>query len=153
MKVPEVNILFRVVDILLYPFMWILGGFTFPIQETHKWHVRKWKWNKAQPLVIKETDKKAIFGHTAVLGLFHMPIFGGLKKYVILEASGYNNYWYVGWEGDIHLLKIRQKRIALLVGKKGFIAYGLGDNGKILKLKIVGYDELGDNKYKDIRLF
>ena len=41
----------------------------------------------------------------------------------------------------------------LLVGKKGLVAHGLEDNGKILKLKIVGFGELGDGKYNGIRLF
>lgn len=82
-----------------------------------------------------------------------MPIFGGLTKYVVVEASGFNKYWNVGWEGNIHKLRIKENRIMMLTGKHGFIMYGLGDNGKILKLKIVGFGELGDRKYNGIRLF
>jgi hypothetical protein len=133
--------------------MYILGGFKFPVQETHAWHVKKYNWKKAKGLVVKETDRIARFGHEAPLGLFHMPIFGGLTKYVVIEASGFSKYWNIGWEENLHLLPIKQKRIAMLVGKKGFITYGLGDNGKILKLKIVGYGNLWDFKYRNIRLF
>ena len=151
--------MFRIFDILLWPFMWVLGGFVFPVQETHAWHVRKYNWKKVKGLVIKGKDKRAKFGHEAPFGLFHMPIFGGLTKYVVLEASGFNQYWNVGWQGFIHKLPIKQNRIALLVGKNGFIAYGLGDNisspecKNNLRLKVVGFGELGDNKYNGIRLF
>lgn len=152
MKVPKLNFIFRLFDFVLFPFMWILGGFTLPVQETHAWHVKEWKWKK-KGLVIKENDKKARFGHDSPLGLFHMPIFGGLTRYVVLEAKGFKNYWNVGWENGIQLLPIKTRRIAMLVGKKGFIAYGLSDNGNQLKLKIVDYGKLGDNKYNGLRLF
>lgn len=153
MKSFDLNIIFRLFDFVLWLFMWVLGGFNFPVQETHMWHVKKYNWKNQKGLIVKKTDGKAKFGHEAPLGLFHMPIFGGLTKYVVIEANGFKKYWNVGWEGFIHKLPIKQNRIALLVGKYGFIAYGLGDNGKILKLKVVGYGNLGDFKYKNIRLF
>lgn len=152
-KVPKVNIIFRFIDFLLSPIMWILGGFTFPLQETHYWHIRKWDWKDTKSLVVKEKDKSAKFGHEAPFGLFHMPLLGGLKRYVVIEATGFDKYWYSGWEGQIHCLKLRQNRIMMMVGKHGFIMYGLGDNGKSLNLKIVGYGNLGDNKYRGVRLF
>jgi len=145
--------MFRILDMLLWPFMWVLGGFAFPVQETHPWHVRKWNWKYNNGLAIKETDKKARFGHNDPLGLFHMPIIGGLSKYVVIETKGFDKYWNVGWERFIHKLPIKQNRIMLLVGKKGLIAYGLGDNGNNLKLKIVGYGTLGDSKFVGLRLF
>lgn len=153
MKIRKINIVFRSIDFLLWPFMWILGGLVFPVQETHAWHVSKYDWKRNKGLVIKERDKKARFGHQSPLGLFHVPIFGGLTKYVVIEAAGYDKYWNIGWENNIHLLPIKQNRVAMLVGKNGFVSYGLGDNNKVLKLKIVGFGELGDNKYNNLRLF
>lgn len=153
MRIPKLKFIFRVFDLLLSPFMWILGGFTFPVQETHPWHVRKWNWKNAESLIVKEFDSNAKFGHSSSFGLFHMPIFGGLSKYVVIEAKGFKKYWNVGWEQGINILPIKENRIMLLCGTKGFIAYGLGDGTKNLKLKIVGYGVLGDNKYKGIRLF
>jgi len=154
MKPPEESILFKVFDVLLYPFMWILSGFVLPVQETHKWHAKRWNWKKRHGLLVKGTDKKAKFSHGSFPGLFHMPVFGGLTKYVVIEAKKFDKFWYVGWSGSIHSLKIKQNRIRLLVGKSGYYnAFGLGDNGNELKLKVVGYGELGDGKYKGIRLF
>ena len=153
MKPQELNFIFRVFDALLSPFMWILGGFTFPVQETHPWHVKKWKWQSRNGLPTKEKDSKATFGHKSPLGLFHMPILGGLTKYVVIEASGFNKFWYIGWRNHIQLLKIKQNRVMLLVGKKGFEAFGLGDNRNELNLKIVAYGVLGDKKFTGLRLF
>lgn len=153
MKVVKLNIIFRFVDFLLSPFMWVLGGFTLPLQETHVWHMKKWDWKKDKGLIVKGYDKKALFGHDDPLGLYHMSIFGGLTKYVVIEASGFENCWFVGWARQIHALPVKENRIKLLVGKGGFTAYGIGDNHKQLKLKVVGFGELGDKKYNGLRLF
>lgn len=152
MKIPKLNIIFRLFDFLLWPFMWLLGGMIFPVQETHPWHVKKYNW-KNKGLIISKKDTKARFGHDAPLGLFHMPILGGLTKYVVIEALNFDKYWNIGWTNNIHLLPIYQNRIKMLVTKTGFIAYGLGDNGKELELKVVGFGELGDGKYNNLRLF
>jgi len=153
MDVPKLNFVFRFFDFLLWPFMWILGGFVFPVQETHQWHARKYNWRKAKGLIVKEKDLKAKFGHEAPLGLFHMAIFGGLTRYVVIEAIGFKNYWNIGWESGIQILPIKQSKIMMFVGKNGFVAYGIGDGDKVLKLRVVGYGNLGDFKYKNIRLF
>ncbi len=39
MKALKLNYIFRALDYFLWPAMWLLGGFVFPIQETHMWHV------------------------------------------------------------------------------------------------------------------
>ena len=152
--IKKLNLTFRLFDFILSPFMWILSGFAFEKpQETHAWHIVNWNWKKQKPLSIKETDKEARFGHSSPLGLFHMPIFGGLTKYVVIEAVGYKRYWNVGWEGQVHLLKIYDPKIKLLVGKSGFMAYGITDTNKEAKLKIVGFGTIGDGKFKGVRLF
>lgn len=144
--------MFRLFDILLYPIMWILGGLNYPVQETHNWHVKGWKWNK-KGLIISKHDDAAKFGHDSHLGLFHIPIFGGLTKYVVIEAQGFDKYWHVGFGSQIHLLPIFENRIKILVGKNGFVAHGLSDSNKDIKLKIVGFGIIGDSKYNGLRLF
>lgn len=152
MKVSKLNLVFRLLDFLLWPFMFILGGFKFPVQETHIWHMHKWIWNN-DGLKITETDKKSKFSYNTPFSLAHMPIFGGWTRYVVIEASGFKKYWYVGWKNVLHFLPIYNNRIMMLTTDKGFTAYGLSDTGEYLKLKIIGYGELGDGKYKGIRLF
>ena len=135
--------------------MLILGGFNFPVQETHPWHVKKWEW-KSKGVRIGGNDKVAKFGQSGLskyLGLYHMPIFGGLRKYVILENTNFKKSWNVGWDNHLQMLKIYDLRIALLVGKERFSAFALSDTEKEARLKIVGFGELGDGKYNRLRLF
>ena len=135
--------------------MYFLGGFKFPVQETHPWHVKKYKW-KTSSLLIKGDDIKSKFGQSGIskyLGLFHMPIFGGLKKYIVLENRNYKNYWNIGWNSYIQILKIYDSKIKLLSGKEDFIAHALSDNKNEVELKVVDFGTIGDGKYKKIRLF
>ncbi len=155
MKIPKVNIVFRFLDFLLWPIMFLLSGFKFPVQESHPWHVKKWKW-KENGVKVLGNDSQALFGQSEIskyFGLYHMPIFGGLKKYVVLENNNFKKYWNIGWDEHVQILKIYRSRIALLVGKEGYNAFAISDDSNEIKLKIIGFGELGDRKYNSIRLF
>lgn len=155
MDVHKLNFIFRFFDFLLWPCMWILGGFVFPVQETHPWHVKKWNW-KSVGVNILGNDSRALFGQSGIskyFGIYHMPIFGGLKKYVVLENNNFKKYWNIGWNGRIQILKIYEPKIALLAGKEGYKAFAISDDSNETKLKIIAFGELGDGKYNSIRLF
>ena len=143
-------------DLLLRPFMYLLqGNITERPQETHPWHVKRFVW-KTKGLLVEGSDHESRFGQSGLpkrFGLFHMPILGGLRKYIILENNNYKKIWNVGWNDQIQKLKIYGKRIKLLVGKEDYDAFGLSDNKNEVKLKIVDFGKIGDGKYKDIRLF
>lgn len=160
MKVPESNLLLDLCDILLKPFMLLLNGFKFPLQETHKWHgvnFDKKLLKKGKGVIINKPDINAKFTHGSPLGLFHMPIFGGLTQYEVIEVNGFDNHWHVGWERNtdfqIHRLAIKENRLKLLTGKGTSKIYAVDDSGKFLPLKVVGYGHIGDGKYNGIRLF
>ncbi len=165
--IPESNIFTRFVDTLLTPFMWILGGFKLPLQETHAWHVRSINISKLKnkkPLYIKKHQLNTKYYHDSPLGLFHMPIFGGLVKYIALKVDKFDSHWHIIWSGvdknkretdssSVHTLKIKNHGIKLLPGRDHFNVYAVDDSGKFLNVKIVGEGELGDGKFKDYRLF
>lgn len=132
--------------------MYVLGGFKLPLQETHKWHIQKWNF-QGSGLHVPGTDTHARFDVSHGFGLFHMPLIGGLTKYVVIETNNFTNHWYIGWTGSIHLLKIKQNRIRLLTGKTGYKAFGLNSDGKALKIKIAGFGKIGDGQYNGVRLF
>lgn len=148
--------IYTLLDVFLRSLMYLLqGNITEKPQETHPWHVKRFVW-KTKGLLIEGNDHDSKFGQSGIpkrFGLFHMPILGGLKKYVILENSNYNNYWNIGWNDQIQKLKIYDKRIKLLVGKEDFDAYGLSDDKTEVNLKITDFGKIGDGKYKDVRLF
>ncbi len=152
----KLNFIFRLLDLFLHPVMYALqGNIAESPQETHPWHVKRFIW-KTKGLLIEGNDHESRFGQSGLpkrFGLFHMPILGGLKKYVILENKNYINYWNVGWNDQIQKLKIYNNRIKLLVGKEDFIAFGLSDDKTEVSLKIIDFGKIGDSKYKNVRLF
>lgn len=159
-KIPETNILTDTLDLILAPFMWFLNGFKYPLQETHKWHVESldnFKLDSKKALNITKTDKTAKYSHGSPFGLFHMPIFGGLTNYIVVQASGYKKHWHIIWGGEngfqIHKLAIRDNKLKLLVGRGGYKLYGIDDRKKFLKLKMIGHGKIGDGKFKGVRLF
>ncbi len=147
-------------DFALTPFMLFFNKFNFPLQETHHWHTYNIDKNKIKKgTLIYAQKSNAKYGHSAKLGLYHMPVFGGLDRYVVLEAQGFKDFWYVGWSGgdaraQIHRLPIKDSQIKLLTPIRGsYEAIGFDKDGKQLKLKIVGYGKIGDGKFSGIRLF
>lgn len=158
MKIKKLQGYYRIFDFLFIPFMWFFGKFSFPLQETHKWHTYNINPKGLKNgTVVKAQKSKSRFGHEVGFGLFHMPVFGGLDVYAVLEAQGFDNSWYIGWKGgetQIHKLPIMQNRIKLLVPIKGsYEALGFDKDGKQLKLKVIGYGKIGDGKFPGIRLF
>lgn len=148
--------IYRLLDVFLRPLMYLLqGNFTESPQETHPWHVKRFAWKK-QGLLIEGNDNESKFGQRGLskrFGLFHMPLLGGLRKYVVLENKEYKVFWNIGWNDQIQKLKIYNTQIKLLVGKEDYIARALSDENHEVKLKIVGSGKIGDGKYKNIRLF
>lgn len=138
--------------------MWFFNAFKFPLQETHKWHTYNiTPKGLKKGTVVNAQKSKSRFGHEVGFGLFHMPIFGGLDTYVVLEAHGFKDYWHVGWKGgetQIHKLSIKENRIKLLTPIKGsYEALGFDEAGRQLKLELIGYGKIGDGKFPGIRLF
>lgn len=160
MKISELSLLLRLLDNLLSPFMFILGGFKFPLQQSHPWHMAKMDKNlinKNNSIMISKLDELAKFGHTSPFGLYHMPIFGGLTKYVVVEADSFDIHWHVGWKDtnrcQVNRLKIYENRLKLLLGKDAYNAFALNDSGDFLTFKVIGEGKIGDRKFKGIRLF
>ena len=91
-------------DALMLPFMLILGGSAFDApQRTHKWNNRKLttKEEAAINTFLTKTFKgrsKASPRFISKLPIFHMPIFGGWREYVVLSCDVHT--WYIGWKAD-----------------------------------------------------
>lgn len=166
-QIEEVPFYFRAIDYLLTPAMWVINGFKTPLMETHPWHPQ----NIHCDLIPDDIGKKTIGQDPSrfsfdTLGLIHMPIFGGWKNYLVLEAEDFDQFWRVGWKVSyldpekgrfcqIHKLKIYGPRIKVLAGNDETegIGFGLNDGHKLIPLKIVEEGVLGDGQFKGVRLF
>lgn len=167
MKIKKVPFYFRILDYIMIPVMWGLCGFYFEKpQETHPWHMRKFPKieipkNKKIEIIGKDKSKHTNKGRL----LFHVPLFGGWKDYIILEAKGFDKYWQIGWIIEfydnsealyqVQALPIFESKIKLLTGindsKKTF--FGLDKKGNFVDLKQIDSGKIGDGKNKDVRLF
>jgi len=135
--------------------------------ETHPWHPQ----NIHCDLIPDDIGTKVIGQDPSRFsfddfGLLHMPLFGGWKNYIVLEAKDFDQFWRVGWKVtytdpkkgrfcQIHKLKIYQPQIKVLTGISDSekIGFGLNDSHKLIPLKIIGEGVLGDGQFKGVRLF
>lgn len=164
MKPKEINVIYRVFDYVLLPFMVILGGFKKDVvQQTHAWHCKNIdpkKIDLTKSVEVKGSDSSkyentgGIFKH---LGLFHMPIFGGWKNYIVLESK--ESPWYVGWLScefsQLHCLPIKGNKVKVLTGKKGTktLFFGVNQNVEQVIIKSVAEGKLGDGEFNKVPLY
>ncbi|MEK7567807.1 MAG: hypothetical protein AAB513_02715 [Patescibacteria group bacterium] len=82
------------------------------------------------------------------IALAHMPIFGGWKKYAVLEPVDKNTgEWYVGWTGKgffgISRIPING-RVRLLEGPGPVLWFGTNAQGEQVQIRQIGNGQIGD---------
>lgn len=151
---------FRVLDVLMIPIMFILGGFKLDsIQETHPWHMRRRvdltgvDHTKVVPYAGKERTYKERYTF-----LFHAPIFGGWKEYGVYRPVDHHDIFFIGWSTNDRANELQQLPLRGAVrtltgpdGASGFF-YAVDRHGHQLKLERIDTGTLGDNRYPHVRL-
>ena len=166
-KIPRTPFICRIVDFLMIPIMYILGGFKLDsIQETHPWHSwRKFseeEINIEDSVTITGTDNRTFRKH--FLFLFHAPLFGGWKNYSVYSPVKSGVVFHIGWivyengsqiEAGINKLLIKNGSIRMLDGPPNYRVsfFGVDKDGSQIKIYKTGSGRLGDHKYPGIRLF
>jgi len=92
-------------------------------------------------------EKKRWLGFTPI---FHIPILGGWKNFVVLKPRGsYNKEWHVGWITEDNVFGISLVPITggvrLLLGPGDVKFFAIGAEGRLMELKEVGRGKIGDN--------
>jgi len=167
-KVAKLNPALRLLDLLKVPFKLLLNGFKFDaINETGLWHVQTINSDDVdtkKAFLIEGNDTSWVKDNKY---LFHqMTLFGGWKNYTALEAETDNFPFNIGWviydknsnklkRAEVQRLPISDKRIRVLNGTPNFKVYffALDKDGNQVPIKKVGEGKLGDNNFKDLRLF
>lgn len=148
----------RFLDWCMVPIMYLVqGNFREVPQRTHVWNNVSWNadWYHQPWFVACKGDNQAsgyigwMFGVVSLLRLplFHMPIAGGWKKFVVLEPVEPIVDWHIGWNCGVHgsglsLITI-ERRVRMLVGPKDVKFFGLGKDGKQVELRLVGEGRVG----------
>ena len=139
----------RLADAFMTPVMYALSGTLREApQQTHRWNNMGLKPNQIRYL--KPGQMVHASGSLGALRrikpLFHAPIFGGWRDYVVVQAESYAREWYVGWmAGDaigISKIPIRGK-VRVLRGPKPCTFFGLRPDGSQVRIVQVGCGRIG----------
>jgi len=149
--VPPVGMLARVVDVLMVPIMYLVSGTIFERpQRTHAWHIQQLRLNEKTRL-----DQK-IMVHCNGFNtrhkwdvLFHIPIFGGWRHYVVLHTIDYSLRWHIGWSSPnqtaiSRLVLKRGEPVRMLLGPGDVSFFATTESGYQLPLVVIGEGRLGD---------
>lgn len=169
-KVPQISKLDMLFDNLMKPVMWLLGGFkNDSLQETHAWHVFDFDPSnfKRELMLEFEGDDDSNHDHKNPLinFLFHAPLFGGWKKYVVIGHDLIEDIdWHVGWHliekdsgktvfSQLNKLSLRDRQVKLLKGSRKYITrfFAVDSKGQQIKLKFFDEGMHGDRKHKHLR--
>jgi hypothetical protein len=151
--IPEQTLVSKLADMLMVPVMYVLQFPSFETtQRTHFWNNVKLRSAdvthlEAELCVSSKGNSEAVSRWLGFIPIFHMPIFGGWKKYIVLEPQVPQDIWYVGWiPGDvIGVSQIPLKgRVRVLIGKDNVFFFGINENGDQIKISQVGEGSIGE---------
>lgn len=138
----------------MMPLMYLLSGTPEEVpQRTHFWNNRK--LHPGEVVGLKEHNMVMSSGSGGVerwrygLPIFHVPIFGGWREYIVLEPSiNPSQFWYVGWiSGDevsgVSRVQIKGS-VRLLLGNGSTKFFGLNEGGVQIKIHEIGRGRIGD---------
>jgi hypothetical protein len=153
--IKEENYLQKIADVLMVPIMYLVQ---FPCvdrpQRTHFWNNKNYQVTDiahldASLFISIAGDSKAVPRWFWLLPLFHIPIFGGWKKFVVLEPKVTQDKWFIGWiPGDvIGVSEIALcSSVKLLRGPQTVFFFGVNEHGAQIELKCIGSGEIGKDK-------
>jgi hypothetical protein len=147
-KIKPESLLGVTADLLMVPLMF-LTQLTFfeSLQRTHFWNNYKLSLSETSLLseklmVSHNGDYNAsirwLFG---VIPIFHIPVLGGWKNYLVIQPVDYEGAWFPGWKtSDVSgVSKVPvMKSVKLLLGPKPVQFFGVDSNGCQIFLTQVG---------------
>lgn len=150
--VPPLRWYEHVFDWLMIPVMYLIAGTLRETpQRTHRWNNKKLRRAEVRHLLqLFMVLSSCLPTRTRwfwKIPLFHMPILGGWKHYVVLEPSHLTGaMWHVGWvAGDV----IGVSRVTLtgpvrvLVGDGDVSHFGLDAEGRQIPIRRIGVGTIG----------
>ena len=154
-----------IADVLMTPIMYIVAGtFSESPQRTHFWNNTKLGLRQVEHLKNEMMVACKGAGTTGVrfwlgIPLFHLPIFGGWKNYVVLQSCDMvGRKWHVGWiAGDVAGVSRIELRgpgglVRMLIGPGDVSFFGVNE-GEQIPIRLVARGRLGDGgRYRRVPL-
>lgn len=139
-------------DKLMVPIMYIMQGtFLESPQRTHRWNNQHLPNHELQTLyssgmVSHQGDQSANNMWLGWIPLFHLPLFGGWKKYLVIEPNDTTVEWFPGWRLGSYRGFSRiplNGPVRLLVGPESVEFFGLTKDGRQIPVTLIGEGVVG----------
>lgn len=149
--VSPIGWLAKLADILMVPLMYLISGTLKEVsQRGHRWNNKRLLRSDVSVL------DKSIMVHCAGipgamrsrwLFIFHIPILGGWRNYIVLEPSDKLRKWYVGYITNdmVGVSRIRLSGpVRMLIGNGGVYFYGIdADCYEQIPIREIGRGRIG----------
>jgi len=143
----------KLADVAMAPLMRVISGAPSEVpQSTHRWNNAKldaeicssFRDDCMVEIAGDPAAKRMWYGS---LPLFHLPILGGWKRYVVLQSERPHIKWYVGWItqevcGYSRIPSLGATRS--LIGPGNVKFFGLNAAGLQIPIRMVGEGKIGD---------
>lgn len=151
-KIKRQSFLGRIADGLMVPIMYLLqGNFRELPQRTHRWnnvHLKSVQISDlhAEKIIFFDGDSRAHRRWLGPIPLFHMPVFGGWKKFGVIEPVDEVDEWFIGWLA-FDIVGISQIPLSgpvrIGLGPRQAEYFGIDSGGNQIKIKEVGEGYIG----------
>ncbi len=147
----------KIADTLMWPIMYVLYMFEPAPQRTHFWNNQKLLAGEASflreggMLYYEGIPTAAARFNWRIIPIFHMPIFGGWRDYVVLEprAKLRRETWHIGWIAADGCTGVSQipldGPVRVLLGRDPVRFFGLAEDGSQISIKEIGRGRIGDH--------
>ncbi len=163
LTVKEESLFAYVGDMLMLPIMYILQGTIKEVpQRTHFWNNKKFtnsatKHLDSAQIITVDGDQNAVKRWWGFVPIFHMPILGGWKCYIVIEPAVPQDKWFVGWVVGDTMVGVSnivlKNRVRLLKGANPAQFFGLNEHGEQIIIRVVGEGKVGlGGEFKNVPL-
>jgi hypothetical protein len=150
--IPALGKLAIIADVLMTPLMYLLSGTLKEApQGGHRWNNKKLQPKDVRHLFANQMVYRngLITNISRCLFLYHIPILGGWRDYVVLIPELRGTYWHVGWitNDSIGISQVRLLGpVRMLIGPDDVFFFGISvlEHGQI-GIKEIGRGRIGDH--------
>lgn len=151
-EIKKQTFLGRTADYLMLPVMYLLQGvFNESPQRTHRWnnmHLKNVDINtlESDKIIFFDGDVSAQRRWLGPIPLFHMPVFGGWKKFGVIKPVKEIEEWFIGWVAfdalGVSQIPLKNK-VRIGLGPRQAEYFGLDTQGRQISIEIVGEGYIG----------
>lgn len=151
--VPPLGWLAKIADILMVPLMYLISGtLSETPQRGHRWNNKRLKKSDIETL-----DTSSMVHCNGILNsmrfrwlfLFHIPILGGWRNYIVMKPVDSKKEWHIGYITNdmVGISRIRLSgSVRMLIGNGNVSFFGIdAKTHEQILIRKIGNGKIGDN--------